>query len=142
MLSQLCAPQGPQMTLQTCANTHHNLMCRLSKVTCKTLLFNIYSKIKIITRVFHPYSIHLTLCSDVTRKCNKRTQLLRMWHFCVGVFIHAIKVNFWLAYVNTEPITDLRAYMIHHCTDLDEQGTMERATIHYGTIKHQMDVTV
>ena len=60
--------------------------------------------------------IHLTLCSDVTRKCNERTQLLRTWHFCVGMFIHAIKVKFWLAY--TKPITD--AYMIHHCTDLDE----------------------
>ena len=33
------------------------------------------------------------------------------------VVIQAIKVNFWLACINTAPITDLR-----HCKELDEWG--------------------
>ena len=53
------------------------------------------------------YPIHLTLCSDVTRA----------WRFCAGVFIHAIKVEFRLACVNTAPIIDLIAYVT---ADLDE----------------------
>ena len=67
-------------------------------------------------------SIHLTLCSDITHKSQMQWTHPIIEHVapCFGVFIHAIKVKFWLAYVNTEPITDLRAYMIHHCTDLDE----------------------
>ena len=47
-----------------------------------------------------PYPILLTHCSDVTRKRSQRTWLWRMWHLCVGMFIHAIKVEFRLVCVN------------------------------------------
>ena len=68
-------------------------------------------KIEQHTHRFTYYPIHLTLCSDSTRKRSKRTQLSRPWRFCDGVFIHVIKVTFRLACVNTVPITHLRAYI-------------------------------
>ena len=59
-----------------------------------------------MSKLLQLYPIHLTLCSDITRKRSERTKIIAR-----VVLLHAIKVEYRLACLNTAPIIDLRAYV-------------------------------
>ena len=53
--------------------------------------------------IIHTYLYTYWFNSVQCCRCNRHTELSRTWGFFVGVFIHAIKVNFWLACIKTAP---------------------------------------